>query len=306
MRLTALFMMAFIATTAQAERYYDIELLIYKHSKLGEQFRSEHWPNTWLIPNISESLDLNRIPTKQQEKFRRLQDDETTFEEIVEKVTEAERYEILSYQAWRQPGLDKDNRIAIQINAGQIYTQVTELPVAVSPGIKPEPETEEPETGSLFIPQSQLDEFLEPMVSRDPSLPLTLEYRTPAEGETIDRDQRVYELQGTVEIVLSRFLHVYSDLLLLQPVYIEKARSNLIDEDTALISDDNEDILLDNEKPKFNVELVSGDEAFTTLHGFNIKQHRRMRSGELHYIDHPLLGIVIQARPVKKEKKDES
>ncbi|MCK4704001.1 MAG: hypothetical protein KAT90_00855, partial [Gammaproteobacteria bacterium] len=36
---------------------------------------------------------------------------------------------------------------------------------------------------------------------------------------------------------------------------------------------------------------------------YPLQAHRRMRSKELHYIDHPLIGILIQINPVKKPKK---
>ena len=35
-----------------------------------------------------------------------------------------------------------------------------------------------------------------------------------------------------------------------------------------------------------------------TLEQFRMQQSRRMRSGELHYLDHPRLGVIIIARPV--------
>jgi hypothetical protein len=34
---------------------------------------------------------------------------------------------------------------------------------------------------------------------------------------------------------------------------------------------------------------------------YPIKFHRRMRSKELHYLDHPLVGILVMAKPVEKE-----
>ena len=32
---------------------------------------------------------------------------------------------------------------------------------------------------------------------------------------------------------------------------------------------------------------------------YRMQAHRRMRSGELHYLDHPVLGILVEARPVE-------
>ena len=34
----------------------------------------------------------------------------------------------------------------------------------------------------------------------------------------------------------------------------------------------------------------------------HLREHRRMRSRELHYIDHPRFGILVQAVPVKKDE----
>ena len=39
--------------------------------------------------------------------------------------------------------------------------------------------------------------------------------------------------------------------------------------------------------------------------GFSLKTHRRMRSKVLHYVDHPLVGILVKIVPVDVIKKDE-
>ena len=297
-RLSALIL---ILTTSIsfAERSYDVELVIYKPRNISQQFRNEQWPNSWTIPNTTESVDLNRIPFALQDQFSRLNNEETSISEIAKLIDESERYDLLTFQAWRQPGLDKDSIVDILIQTGQVYTQITQLPEPEKTKIENEETTTK--TASLFIQQNQLDETVEPIFNPYQNLPLTVQYSV-ANSQSTNRNQRVYELEGTVKIILSRFLHLYTDLLLLQPVLITPANNRIIDEDTALISDDNEDILLEPEKPKFNVEIVEADKEFTTLHGFNVKQHRRMRSGELHYIDHPMLGLVIKVSPVKKEE----
>ncbi len=37
-------------------------------------------------------------------------------------------------------------------------------------------------------------------------------------------------------------------------------------------------------------------------HAVLLDQTRRMRSGEIHYIDHPLLGVIIKFTPVSGEE----
>ena len=44
---------------------------------------------------------------------------------------------------------------------------------------------------------------------------------------------------------------------------------------------------------------VSGYER--VLADFPLKVHRKMRSKELHYIDHPLFGILVEIRPAQSE-----
>lgn len=79
---------------------------------------------------------------------------------------------------------------------------------------------------------------------------------------------RLLELDGTVTIVLARYLHVYTDLVFRQPV----STSSSIEDGTS--------------------------ENTTNLIDFQIKNRRRMRSRELHYIDHPRLGMLIQITPL--------
>lgn len=81
----------------------------------------------------------------------------------------------------------------------------------------------------------------------------------------------VYELEGTVNVVITRYIHVYSDLVYRLP------RTNPSYIDDAL---KREKILVD----------------------YAVNSHRRMRSRELHYIDHPIVGIIIEATPIEEDE----
>ena len=73
-------------------------------------------------------------------------------------------------------------------------------------------------------------------------------------------------LQGTLKLILRRYLHLHTDLHYKRLNETYRAGSPT---------------LYDN---KFNE--------------FEIKSRRKMRSRELHYIDHPLLGILIYVSPI--------
>lgn len=81
-------------------------------------------------------------------------------------------------------------------------------------------------------------------------------------------------LDGTVRVYRARYLHAEVDLLYYRPAA---------------------------ESPQ-PVRVTGGGEAVqdagppvATL--FRMQQSRRMRSGELHYLDHPLFGVLIEATP---------
>ena len=77
-------------------------------------------------------------------------------------------------------------------------------------------------------------------------------------------------LQGTLKLILRRYLHLHTNL-----------HYNRLNETYRAVSP----TLYDHE---FNE--------------FEIKSQRKMRSRELHYIDHPLLGILIYVSPIVQQE----
>jgi len=80
----------------------------------------------------------------------------------------------------------------------------------------------------------------------------------------------VKQIDGTVKVALGRYLHFYTDLIFVRPLPIQA----------------NEQV------PEEQSDALS---PFTY---YRVKSHRRMRSRELHYLDHPLLGILVQITPL--------
>ena len=85
-----------------------------------------------------------------------------------------------------------------------------------------------------------------------------------------DRENQVLKssVQGSLKLVLGRYLHIHTDLLY--------KRLNNTDKQTA---------------PALNSNIFSE---------FKIQSQRRMRSNELHYIDHPLVGILVLVKPIEQ------
>lgn len=92
-------------------------------------------------------------------------------------------------------------------------------------------------------------------------------------------------IDGNIKVSLSRFLHIDVDLVYRMEIPAPNPESAPPTEDqtTALSSI-----------------------AQTIVHPFLLRDHRRMRSKELHYIDHPLFGILVKIlryNPAKQQEK---
>lgn len=83
------------------------------------------------------------------------------------------------------------------------------------------------------------------------------------------RSSKVLELDGIINIVITRHIHLYSDLVYRLPRTIPTGIGDALNRGQALVD-------------------------------YSIQSHRRMRSRELHYIDHPLVGILIEATPIEE------
>lgn len=83
------------------------------------------------------------------------------------------------------------------------------------------------------------------------------------------------QLDGTVTVALNKYLHVHTNFVLRKTV----------EAPTASIAQ--------------RLRSARG------LYQYRIRQHRRMRSRQLHYFDHPLLGILVLISPIQPEPSDQ-
>jgi len=102
------------------------------------------------------------------------------------------------------------------------------------------------------------------------------------------------EVSGQLHLYRSRYLHLVSDLKVQHWQSLES--NNQLDKSINILpnhSNYEENIIPSNS----STPLTAIDEI--PLRAAIIKQSRRMRSNELHYIDHPMLGILVRVTPVQ-------
>jgi hypothetical protein len=96
--------------------------------------------------------------------------------------------------------------------------------------------------------------------------------------EDIKNESRPIILEGLLRVTLARYLHLEAEL-----TYQDKRPE--------IVNSENPFSVLDTESERNKIENQG------VIH---LKQHRRrIRSNELHYIDHPALGILIRITPYK-------
>ncbi|MEP4484950.1 MAG: CsiV family protein [Halioglobus sp.] len=144
--------------------------------------------------------------------------------------------------------------------------------------------------------------WLQPMRDESSALPIVLD-RSGDTGEWP-------ALQGSVKVYLSRYLHIETDLWLnttgnylpgqwaMPPAPLGPPSLIVIEPEIS----QPEPLNVTNDR-----ELVS--ETDTTLepvypwrHAVRFTEKRRMRSNEVHYLDHPMLGVVVKFTPVPQEE----
>ena len=86
----------------------------------------------------------------------------------------------------------------------------------------------------------------------------------------------LYELEGKITIALSRYLHTYTDLILRRPRLLA-------------------DSLLDNPVQAKYLAAHAADTRILNNH--ILREHRRMRSKNLHYIDSPEFAMLVLITP---------
>lgn len=236
----ALCLMLMMSSQSYA-REYAIEMVFFMHID-GEQITDERFPeNLKLVPS-DQGLEINNdyphskveasTSHESNQQWRALSSGDFILSDVVKKLNHSRDYKVLKHIAWQQPMVDHKNAQLIKIQGGR------DLSADYPERLPAFPQASDP---ILAIVGNQ---------NIDPSTP------------------SLYELEGTVKVVITRYIHVYADLIL----HVEGFSTQQI----------NQEIVVHNHLEDYKIDL-----------------HRKMKSRELHYIDHPLMGIIVEATPIE-------
>lgn len=243
---------------------YDVEVVIFKNVKAP---RSREFVLPVSSPSRDEKLlDLSSagsVAAAAKLGYRILPAEEFRLQEIAERMNESERYEVLLHASWRQPGVEREQALPVWLKGGRIYgpeyTSIdNRIDIAAS---APRAKGGETAGGQNYSFDEQTLEALELQV---------------LEQKNARGNRGLYEFEGKITIALGRYLHAHTDLVFRRPrLSIDPVASNPIEQ-----------------------QYLAAHAADTRiLNNHALKEHRRMRSRNLHYLDNPEFGILILITP---------
>ena len=157
--------------------------------------------------------------------------------------------------------------------------------------------------------------WLQPMAAKTNAIPIIIDRSGDNESWPT--------LQGSVTFYLSRYLHLETNLwlntaggylppewsmppaplgpkslMVIQPTEEEPIYDPLLPIDAQPLPSGNTEEVMTEEETK----LEPAEPLSPWRHAVVLSQKRRMRSTEVHYIDHPLLGVVVKISPVTEDE----
>ena len=227
------------------------------------------------LPNFNATA-TSKMPTP----FELMNPSELQLIPIAKKISSSRKYAILLHAGWRQPTLHPDDSKPIFVYQG-VDTPAMRDPMNV-PAKNPA-NTSSNANGNRFS-----------------AVPMTTvafddrQYGQLMSPSEIDRltGPVLSNFYGTLRLSVSRYLHLEANLNYRVPVMKEE-----------LVPVNLEDAVVGSGFQQNTAFTEQGNTAEMraqirkTLQNFNMYETRRMRSKEIHYFDHPLMGIIARVIP---------
>ncbi|MDH5181365.1 MAG: CsiV family protein [Gammaproteobacteria bacterium] len=252
-------------------RYYDVELIVFENQAVNKETTTpEIWKVTADLAVPEKTVVLGKTPVAglnpqydPKYSFTMLDKSALLLQDELKTLKQSEQYKILLHTGWRQPGMPREEALNVffkhAITADDADAGVfSPIEVTAAPEPAPHPVPTQPAAAQPTPDTGSV-------AGGDPAFPAA---DNPAMEET--QPPQITNLQGLIKIVLSRYLHTDIEL-----IYKKASETGSVDRfDSGY---------LDNRQGKNEV--------------YYLKQNRRMRSKELHYIDHPVIGVLVKITP---------
>ena len=278
---------------------YDVEVVVFEHlDPAGGD--GERWRPNVVVPPISDATAFDANGPRAEhlrelpEGFEQLGPEESELGGAVKRLNDSDRYRVLRHSIWRQPALSREEAVALRFEAGEPTT--VQIPASAYPAgpIEADADTAGDASGSS-VESTRNGGGDAISRTRPPSgadgqtymldSPFGLGMLTPPL-----RDAEVLPLDGTVKLVVSRYLHLHATLYY-------TSRVEWVDGEPSGRTNAGQAAAAGTAAPP---RITRGPDGQAML-SYGLQQERRMRSGELHYMDHPVIGVLVKVTPYEGE-----
>jgi len=259
------------ADEAEPVPLYDVELVIFKNVKAPKS-------REYIFPVSSPGRDKDMFDLSSASSaraaaslgYKTLPADSYRLVEVAERLVESSRYELLLHVSWRQPGVEREQALPVWLRGGRVYgSEYTSIDNRIGlMGNIPQPAGTDADSGKNFAFDEQTLEAQELQMM---------------EQQTTRSRQGLHEFEGKITVALSRYLHAYTDFVFRRPrLSADVAANNPVQD-----------------------QYASSYVADTRiLNNHVLKEHRRMRSKNLHFLDNPEFGLLILITPYEAPVAD--
>lgn len=284
-----------LASWPSFARQFDVEVIIFKRNVEPSSYQ-ESWPDILAPINLDNAFSYRDKKMMSRNGASLLPSGYYKLNEAYTKLQNHAGFKPLVHVAWRQGDSGSSRSPIFHIQAGQDFSDRF-----VADG--------------RTIEDANADLSLVPLAAPKPAL---IEGSETLESDTATLSSgSLLELDGTMQVYVQHYLYVNTILDLKVPgqhefiVNTPKEEKDVItearsfsDEVTTTETEELSTEATAIENPNADVQLghledvTPNTEIKEFLKSYRMEERRKMRSGETHYLDHPLMGMIIQVRKV--------
>lgn len=246
-------------------QWYSVEVVIFDQRGAARD-DGERWQAEPAMPAVEYPL-VGIGATSAVPAFRRLDPSAHQLEGVRRKLANTAGYEVLTHLAWRQPGLARGAAPALALPSDWQPPRDSRFEPPASGGDGNGPEEPTLSIEQLRLPDDRRDQFAKANDNPFADVP-------PGT-----------RLFGSLRAYRERYLHLQIDLRFSpdgwDPRKEEADGTAGMDTGSGTTEDDGDARLTDSPAT------------------YVVRQERRLRSSELHYLDHPVVGMIVTIEPVE-------
>lgn len=243
-----------------AQRWFDVEIIVFKRN-IDPKTVTEQWSQSQPEIKITDSISLLSPSSRKKYGLSLLPKSKFKLNKEYAKLLNHAAFTPLLHLAWRQDDGNRRQMPKIRFRAGQNFQQSFHA------------------DGS----SKTTENFTKTSLTNN--------------EQTNKINEDVYELDGYIRLYVQHYLFIETDLVLKVPGE-RQVLDNIVATPMSYLNGSRAiNLELEDAQSIANFENHYRSEPF--LAPYPLKQKRRMKSGEIHYLDHPALGIIIQVRRAK-------